>query len=164
MKRVVAALALVLGCNSTAEPGADPATGPKLSIKPAALSGPVELLEPPAGDVKAVVKAAMIAASTRNHRLVVYVGAPWCEPCERFREAAKRGELDAQFPGLALLVFDADHDRKRLAAAGYNSQYIPLLVLPNDDGSASEHRMQGGSKGDGAVAQMTPRLATLLKH
>jgi thiol-disulfide isomerase/thioredoxin len=156
--------ALALGaCNSTPEVGPDPAEK-KAIVKPATLSGPVELLEPTAGDVKDAVRSAMIAAAARNHRLVVYVGASWCEPCERFREAARKGELNAGFPGLSLLVFDADADRKRLAAAGYQSAYIPLLVIPKDDGAASEFRMEGGSKGEGAVASISPRLTALLKH
>ena len=164
MKRLAWLVVLAaLGCNSTPEVGPDPAEN-KAFVKPAKPTGPVELLDAKPGDVNVVVKAAMVGAAARNHRLVVYVGASWCEPCERFREAAKKGELDAGFPGLSLLVFDADVDRKRLAAAGYGSQYIPLLVLPKDDGSATEFRMEGGSKGSGAVASMSPRLTALLSH
>jgi len=156
-----ASLTMVAACNSTPDVGAvDAATAPK----PTTLAGPVELLQPEQGDVRSVVKTAALAAAARQHRLVVYVGATWCEPCERFREAAKAGTLDATFPGLSLLVFDIDRDRARLAAAGYKSQYIPLLVLPNADGSAGPHRMEGGQKGNGAVAQMAPRLAELLKN
>ena len=154
--------ALVLAaCNSTPDVPVDP----NAPVQPATLAGAVELVDAPAsGDVKIVVRDAMIAAAKRQHRLVVYVGATWCEPCERFREAAKRGELNAKFPGLALLVFDADRDRQRLKDAGYTSTYIPLLVLPKPDGSASEWKMEGGEKGYGAVAQMAPRLTTLLSH
>ncbi len=158
-----ALLAFLSGCNSTPEVGAE-RSEQKAFVKPAHPTGPVELLDPKPGDVKDVVKVAMIEAAARNHRLVVYVGASWCEPCERFREAAKKGELNADFPGLSLLVFDVDADRKRLAAAGYASQYIPLIVLPKDDGAASEFRMAGGSKGNGAVASMSPRLTALLTH
>ena len=157
------ACAFVLACNSTPDSGAGPAQGER-SVTPTTLQGPVELLEPQAGDVKEAVVAAMIAAAPRNHRVVVYVGASWCEPCERFREAAKAGKLDTQFPGVSLLVFDVDRDRDRLAAAGYKSTYIPLLVLPKADGSASAHKMEGGQKGEGAVAQMAPRLTQLLTH
>lgn len=160
MKRLVLLLALA-ACNSTPEVTEDP-SAPK---RPLTLAGPVELLDaPPAGDVKEAVKSAVIAEAAKNHRVVVYVGASWCEPCERFREAAKKGELNDRFPGLALLVFDADRDRKRLAQAGYTSTYIPLLVIPKEDGSASEWKMEGGQKGDSAVAQMAPRLTQLLKH
>lgn len=162
MRSLLLLLALA-ACNSTPDVGPAPADK-KAVVKPVNPQGPVELLDPKPGDVKDVVRAALVDAAARNRRLVVYVGASWCEPCERFREAAKKGELDAGFPGLSLLVFDADSDRKRLAAAGYASQYIPLLVLPKDDGAASEFRMEGGSKGTGAVASMAPRLTALLKH
>lgn len=158
-------LVLLGACNSTPESGSGTSAGSaEKSVVPASLQGPVELLEPQAGDVKEAVVAAMLGAAARHHRVVVYVGASWCEPCERFREAAKAGELDAKFPGLSLLVFDADRDRARLAAAGYKSTFIPLLVLPRPDGSASTHKMEGGQKGAGAVAQMAPRLAELLTH
>lgn len=156
-------LLTVLACNSTPDVGTSSSGGPT-SVKPAKLEGPVELLEPKAGDVKAAVVDAMLSAAARNHRVVVYVGASWCEPCERFRAAAKAGKLDGEFAGLSLLVFDIDQDRERLSAAGYKSKYIPLLVLPKADGAASPHHMEGGTKGDGAVAQMAPRLKELLSH
>lgn len=165
MRAFVAAVlgAALVACNSTPDTGSGSAVA-EHSVTPSTLKGPVELLEPRAGDAKEAVVSAMMAAAGRNHRVVVYVGASWCEPCERFREAAKAGKLDTQFPGVSLLVFDIDRDRDRLAAAGYKSTYIPLLVLPKADGSASTHRMEGGQKGEGAVAQMAPRLTELLTH
>ena len=152
---------VLLACNSTpSEPAPSEAA---TTLTPAVLAGKVEVIDAPAtGDVKQVVREAMLAAAARQHRVVVDVGASWCEPCGRFREAAKSGQLDADFPGLTLLVFDLDRDRERLHAAGYRSQYIPLLVVPNADGSASAKRMTGSIKGAGAVAEMTPRLRALL--
>jgi hypothetical protein len=97
-----------------------------------------------------------------KRRLVVYVGAAWCEPCQHFHHAAEEGELDATFPNLTLLVFDADRDRGRLTEAGYRSKYIPLFVLPNEDGTSSAQQIEGGLKGDAAVADIVPRLAELL--
>ena len=121
-------------------------------------------LEAPAsGEVARVVRDAAVTARQQGQTLLVYVGATWCEPCERFHQAAARGELDRDFAELRLLVFDADRDRERLAAAGYASNLIPLLVVPQPDGTASNKRMQGSIKGSGAVAEMTPRLRELLR-
>jgi thiol-disulfide isomerase/thioredoxin len=117
---------------------------------------------PPTGDVKAVVREAMNNAAAERRRVVVYVGAPWCEPCRKLHEAATRGELDALFGNLLLLEFDMDRDGARLHAAGYDSKYIPLLALPADDGAASGRQVEGAIKGDGAVAFIVPRLARLL--
>ncbi len=94
---------------------------------------------------------------------MVYVGAKWCEPCQSFHKAAAKGELDGEFPDLTLLEFDLDEDRDRLATAGYVSQYIPLFAMPASDGRASEKKFEGSVKGDGAVANIAPRLRSLLR-
>jgi hypothetical protein len=117
---------------------------------------------PPTGDVEPIVRDALARAAAEKRRLVVYVGAAWCEPCRRFHEAAARGQLDATLPDLTLLEFDLDRDGERLASAGYVSKYIPLLALPNADGTSSGKQVEGGIKGEGAVAYITTRLEQLL--
>lgn len=119
----------------------------------------------PAGagdDAAKVIREAREREAAEGRSLVVYVGAPWCEPCQRFHEAAKKGELDGDFPNLSLLEFDLEVDRARLAAAGYESEMIPLFVLPNEDGRASSKRFEGSIKGSGAVRNIAPRLRSLL--
>lgn len=95
--------------------------------------------------------------------LLVYVGASWCEPCKRFHEAAEKGQLDAELGDLDFLVFDADVDGERLLLAGYESQFVPLLVVPGPDGKASTSRMEGSVK-EGAVSDIVPRLKQLLRR
>jgi thiol-disulfide isomerase/thioredoxin len=94
--------------------------------------------------------------------LVVYVGASWCEPCQRFHRAAEAGALDGALPRLILIEFDLDRDHDRLVAAGYDSKYIPLFALASADGTASSHRIEGAIKGEGAVDFILPRLQALL--
>lgn len=115
------------------------------------------------GQVDAVVREALASAAPGKRRVVVYVGAAWCEPCQSFHRAAENGELDARFPNVDLLVFDADRDVERLAAAGYASEkYIPLFALPRPDGRASGKQFEGCIKGDGGVSYLAPRLQALL--
>ena len=116
----------------------------------------------PDGEVTVVVQTAVTHAQEQGRRIVVYEGASWCEPCQNFHAAVARGELDAQFPNLTLLEFDADHDRDRLVAAGYGSQYIPLFALPGKDGRAAGPKAQGGIKGDTVVPYLTKKLHDLL--
>ncbi len=116
----------------------------------------------PGEDVAKLVRAEREKAAADGRDLVVYVGAKWCEPCQRFHKAAERGELDDEFPTLTLLEFDLDEDRDRITAAGYTSRLIPLFVVPAEDGRASDRRFEGGVKGEGAVANITPRLRKLL--
>jgi hypothetical protein len=118
----------------------------------------------PPGAVAEIVREALGRVAAERRRLVVYVGATWCEPCQRFHQAAAAGELDAAFGDLTLLEFDADRDRGRLAEAGYTSKYIPLFVLPNADGTSSGQQIEGSVKGEGAVREITPRLKTLLER
>jgi hypothetical protein len=130
---------------------------------PARAPGPMRVTSAPAdGDVDAIVRGAVAKATGDRRRVVVYVGAAWCEPCQRFHRAAERGELDSTFPDVDLLGFDADRDSERLASAGYVSQLIPLFALPGPDGRASGKQVEGGIKGDGAVGFIAPRLKKML--
>jgi thiol-disulfide isomerase/thioredoxin len=124
----------------------------------------VELVDAPAaGDVATEVRTELARAHQDGRDLLVYVGATWCEPCRRFHAAAKAGALDRAFPRLRLFVFDLDRDGARLKAAGYQSRLIPLFMAPAPDGRASGRHIEGSIKGDGAVAEIAPRLRALLQ-
>jgi len=157
--RALAALLLTAGCGRTGE---DPAA----RREPAAESkkqAPVETIPAPAdGDVQELVRREAARARDEGRTLLVYVGARWCEPCQRFHDAARAGKLDTAFPGLRLLEFDLDRDRERLMGAGYASRMIPLFALPRADGTASGEQIEGSIKGEGAVDEIAPRLRKLL--
>lgn len=150
----------LLACDAGKAESSPRSTG--TATAPAAQRGPVTLVPVAAGseDIPSIVRRERERFPGRD--LLVYVGAPWCEPCRYFHEAAAAGKLDEAFPGLVLLELNADHDADRLAAAGYRSRLIPLFALPGPDGSASGKQMEGSIKGDGAVAEITPRLRALL--
>jgi hypothetical protein len=140
---VVVILALQIGCSKRAEK--------------------LELVEAPATRQPAALIAQELARAEHDgKRLLVYVGAAWCEPCRRFHDAAASGQLDEPFGTLRLLVFDADRDMDVLARAGYMSSLIPLFAIPRADGRASGKQIEGSIKGDGAVDQIAPRLRQLL--
>lgn len=128
-----------------------------------AAKGHVDLF-PAAPDVPVppYLRSELARAAADGRRLLVYVGATWCEPCRRFHDAAKAGQLDADFGDLRLVEFDLDRDRDRLAASGYASQMIPLLALPAPSGESTGRGMQGSIKGEGAVENMRVRLKELL--
>lgn len=146
------ALAAVLLCLACQEP------------RPPARPRKPDLVEAaPAGAVDAVVRDALAGARRDGRRMLVYVSATWCQPCERFQAALRAGELDAYFPDLRLLKFDADRDNERLAVAGYDGQLIPRFVLPGPDGRATQHRVEGGTKAaDTVYTSIGPRLQQLL--
>jgi hypothetical protein len=169
--QIVAACALIaaLGaCGKKDDPraGAAPTVGTSdtnaAPVGALAPSGEVRTLPAPAGDVAAIVREITAREAANGRRLVVYVGASWCEPCQRFHGAAARGELDKAFPDLSLLEFDADADGDRLARAGYTTSMIPYFGIAGPDGRATDAHIEGSIKGDGAVAEITPRLKTLL--
>jgi len=157
-----------VACKSQAEAAPSPSAERSVSTPPAsppaAPGGKLRLVEAPDGNVESVVRDALAAARAAGRTLVVYVGATWCEPCQHFHQAAARGDLDAAFPRMTLLEFDLDRDRERLAAAGYVSKYIPLFALPGPDGAASGKHIEGGIKGDGAVANLSGRLEEMLSE
>jgi thiol-disulfide isomerase/thioredoxin len=130
--------------------------------KTATTADRIRTVLPPDGDVASIVKAEYENATAQGRTLVVYLGATWCEPCQRFHHAVDHGDLDSTFPKLTLLEFDADHDNERLRAAGYASRYIPLFALPKPDGTASGKQVEGGIKGDGAATYVAEKLKGLL--
>jgi hypothetical protein len=153
-------LSATSGCGrSEREAKDDPVATPKPE-KPSH----VEIVTAPPGaeDVTAVVRREAERAHGDGHNLVLYVGAQWCEPCQRFHEAARAGKLDAAFPRLRLLEFDLDRDQARLGRAGCSSKLIPLFARPDAEGRCSNARVEGSIKGDAAVADIAPRLAQIL--
>jgi thiol:disulfide interchange protein len=102
-------------------------------------------------------------ADASGSRVLVYVGATWCEPCQRFHKALESGQLDEPLAGTKFVEFDADRDREELRAAGYASKYIPLFSVPDQSGHASGRAIEGSIKGDSAVREnLVPRLLALL--
>jgi hypothetical protein len=164
--RQVITLAFALLACSRSEPEAKPEPKPVSAPAP---TGPliaargVRVVKAPANpDAAAAIREELERTKTVGRDLVVYVGAPWCEPCQRFHHAAERGELDSDFPTLTLIEFNLDVDGARLERAGYKSELIPLFVLPDGDGRASDRRFEGSIKGDRAVANIAPRLRALV--
>jgi hypothetical protein len=115
------------------------------------------------GPVAALVRGALASAPCKGRKLVVYVGASWCKPCQRFHEALASGRLDAQLSDVAFLAFDYDRDRERLGADGYVSRVLPLLALPAPDGAPSGRQIAGGAPGEGAVDSMVRSLRAMLE-
>ena len=155
------ALTTALGCSRVDEPQATSGTG---TASQASTPKPKKLSwsKASAGNVAALVKAHMKKAEGEGRKPLVYVGGASCEPCRRFHHAAETGQLDDHFGDLAILEFDAESDGERLEPAGYTSTYIPLFVVPGADGRATDRKMSGSIKGEGAVAEITPRLDQLL--
>lgn len=154
-------VAVILGAAACSnDPTPTPEPKPAAS---AASKGRVEWVRATEGeDVATSVRREIERARKDGRDLLVYVGATWCEPCQRFHHAAEKGELDDVFPRLRILEFDLDRDAERLAVAGYASRLIPLFVAPNDDGTASERRIEGSVKGEAAVMEIAGRLRRIL--
>ncbi len=154
-----------LGCDQ--QSGADAArtklgTGDEVG-KPVPNAVDVIELTPSEEPLQIIVLREQARALKEGRDLLIYVGAPWCEPCTRFRDAAKRGELDAVFPALRLLELDRNEDETRLQAAGCITPMIPLFSRPNAEGGCDLDRSLTGSvKGAGAGANSPPRRKALL--
>lgn len=137
----------------------DPAASAAAPLPPA---GKVEIVHADRGEVHTIVRAQVDAATAKKRQVLVYIGAKWCEPCQRFHRAVEQGKLDGTFPFLTLVEFDLDADGKRLEMDGYATTYIPYFGVPNTDGRASGRGISGSIKGEGAVDDITPRLLALL--
>lgn len=115
------------------------------------------------GAIEPWVQEQVELADAAHERVLVYVGATWCEPCRRFHEAVQRGELNGTLNGLRFLEFDQDHDSAALKTAGYSYQFIPVLALPDPDGRNHGRMITGSINGPNAVKEnLVPRLQALL--
>ena len=160
-------LALALGSACAKNPPPEEARPTEKASAPAAAPAPhggIQWANAPEGttDVALAVRDAAARAQKDGRSLLVYVGATWCEPCQRFHHAVEQGELDSAFPQLSVLAFDTDRDGEALANAGYVSRLIPLFAVPNADGRASGRQIEGSVKGAAAASEITPRLRALL--
>lgn len=116
-----------------------------------------------AGAIEPWVQEQVELADAAHLRVLVYVGASWCEPCQHFHQAVERGELNGPLNGLRFLEFDQDRDASALKVAGYLYQYIPVLALPDPDGRNHGRMISGSIKGPRAVQEnLVPRLQALL--
>ena len=153
----------LLACERTPTPQPDP----QASAKPAVQRSPhtIQFKKAPAAQepIETLVQREREEARKSGQHLLVYVGATWCEPCQRFHRAAEEGKLEGQLPPVRFLEFDLDQDGERLKAAGYRSRLIPLFAVPSPDGRGSGRQIEGSIKGEGAVAEITPRLRALLE-
>jgi thiol-disulfide isomerase/thioredoxin len=162
-RAVVVALTMVTaavlgGCNSTGKiPHYSPATPSAVKASAsanananadagAAAAGVRVVVAAQDADTLSVVRTERLRAKAEGRVLVVYAGAGWCEPCKRFKNAVQSGSLDDKLARTTLLVFDADRDTERLAAAGYKFQFIPYVATPGPDGhpiESAEARAKG---------------------
>lgn len=132
---------------------------------PPAKVGPTQraqLVKAAPGPVAELVRAALETAAVDERKLIVYVGASWCEPCQVFLKGVAAGELPASLGDLRILKFDHDADEARLAEANYGGDLIPRFVKPGPGGLGSAARFEGSVKGPAALENIVPRLEALV--
>ncbi len=153
---------LIFACSPQTD---EPAHTTSTSDKARPLSG-VRFVAVPSGtrSAKKFITATRERMEQEGRQTVVYVGAPWCAPCVLFADAVKAGKLNQRFPKLNLVKFDYDRHRAILEPAGYLSNYVPLFALPKPDGSSSERRFMGASRGQGGLRSIVTRLKRLLSE
>jgi thiol-disulfide isomerase/thioredoxin len=158
-------LALLVDCNrSASKPREEKATPASASASAPNAPPPTFLRYPRQGSaIEPWIQEQVELAEAAKLRVLVYVGASWCEPCQRFHQAVEHGELNGTLNGLRFLEFDQDQDAAALKTAGYQYQYIPVLALPDPDGRNHGKMISGSIKGARAVQEnLVPRLQALL--
>jgi thiol-disulfide isomerase/thioredoxin len=163
---VAALLTFVAACESGKGPRADANVAAPSAPRPVSSHVRPEFVRGPTGGapIAPFVKDELARGKATRHGVLVYVGATWCEPCQRFHQAVQAGELDETLDGVRLIEFDLDEDREILQSSGYSSRLIPLFALPNADGTGSARKIEGSVKGPNAVEQnLLPRLQAFLK-
>lgn len=166
---LVALVAMASACRSreqtdsapfaSAKPAKARASATVATTRPYFVKAPAELVA-----AQLFIREQASSAAGAGERVLVYVGAAWCEPCQRFHDAVERGELDGLLAGTRFVEFDADDHTEALGDAGYEFALIPVIALPNADGSASGKQLSGSIKGPEAVhGNLVPRVRALLE-
>lgn len=155
----------VVGCDAPTEPVAEPPPSTTVTSLEARAKPEILKADPGLAEGRAWVKAELSRAEADGRKLVIYVGASWCEPCVRFHDAVLSGELDRELAGVRFLELDADqHERIRGEAdLGCASRMIPLFARPTAEGRCGAERVEGAIKGEGAVGFILPRLRVLIR-
>jgi thiol-disulfide isomerase/thioredoxin len=150
-------------CSRADEPQRVTRTEPVIKASATQKTGGVRFVSGPPGppDLPSIVTEERKRARAEGRVLVVYVGATWCKPCQKFHQAAKEGLIDGDLPNVTFLEFDLDLDRERLAPAGYVSEYVPFFAIPRDDGQAGR-AIEGAVKGEDVVGGLVTRLKALV--
>jgi hypothetical protein len=141
-----------------------PATSSSSSASPLAKSRAKPVItrrEAPKAPLEHFVQQHVEEADASGARVLVYVGAAWCEPCKRFHQALESGQLDEDLAGTKFIEFDSDRDGAELRAAGYSSKYIPLFSIPDHSGHASGRSIEGAVTGE-VRRTLVPRILALL--
>jgi len=161
-RTLLALAALLTGCVGSPYDGAQNEAAPKpqggvSTAKP-------EFVAAASDDrpIEELVREAKAKAEAEQRRLLVYVGATWCEPCQVFHRAVEAGKLDAELANVRFLEFDSDKDARKLDLAGYGGAMIPRFALPGSDGRGTDAKIEGGVKGEAAVGHIMGRLKDLL--
>lgn len=150
------------GCNKHGKEPSE-ASAPAPSVARSRVKPQLTRRSNPPAPLEQFVQQHVEQADASGMRVLVYVGASWCEPCQRFHKALEAGELDETLAGTKFLEFDADRDRAELRAAGYGSKYIPLFSVPDPSGHSTGLSIEGAIKGDSGVREnLVPRLLALL--
>jgi hypothetical protein len=123
----------------------------------------VRFVAPEEGEVAPQLVRRLAQAKLDQRQVLVFVSAPWCEPCRVFHEAVDRGELTGKLGALDLVAFDSEPDAERLLMSGYESRYIPAFTAPGADGRATTRHLEGSVPGPGATADLVPRILAILK-
>lgn len=159
--------AAVISCDAPPEPTPDPAASASGPTNQAGASRiKPHFVQVPDGTTsgKELVKAELAKAEADGVKLVLYVGATWCEPCTRFHDKVIEGGLDAELAGVRFLEFDLDAHEALLAEARCASKLVPLFARAEPDGTCSRtKRTEGAVKGEGAVGVILPRLSAILR-
>ncbi len=153
-------LLLLLWAGCSGKSPAPEAKGAPQAAAAVATSKPRFVPAAPGQDVAEEVRGVVAAAA--SERVVVYVGASWCGPCQEFHAALERGELDDELAGIKFLEYDADVDKERLESAGYGGTMIPRFALPAPDGRFGGTKIEGGIKGKGTVKHIVDRLLPMM--
>ncbi len=161
---VLALAPLAAACDAKPAAATSEAAPPATQAAPTAPALPTgPLVEAPAGgDVATMVRNTMAIAAQQKRKVIVYVGATWCKPCQRFHKALESGRLDAALADVAFLAFDYDRDHDRLRGDGYASQSLPLFAVPAPDGAPSGRQIEGGIPDDSAVDDLVARIHKML--
>src|SRR5690606_16767152 len=111
-------LFLLLGCDSTeGQPKSE--RGAASAVATVDVKSPPRFVRGPTGgaDIASFVREKLAQANAAEKagnggftRVLVYVGATWCEPCQYFHESVTQGKLDRELQGVLFIEFDLDQD------------------------------------------------------
>jgi hypothetical protein len=149
---VRAALCLVtlaaVGCQSRPSPTQPPAGARGFELDEVAPGRPLAV----------VLSDGAAKAKAKGLRPFLYIGATWCQPCQKLHRSLDDERMVDAFRGTYVIHLDLDAWERELPSVGLRVAQVPVFFQLDAQGKPTGKSLDGGAWNEDVPAEMAPPL------